>query len=106
MTITSLTEADADTIRIVHLGDSVELLLPENPSTGYLWSIDIAPPEAAAVAASHWSAAGAGVGAAGTREFVITIKEHGKMTLRAKLWREWQGEGSVTQRREFTLQVP
>jgi inhibitor of cysteine peptidase len=101
-----LTEADTDTIRVVQLGESVELRLPENPSTGYRWSIDIAPPEAAAVTASHWSPAGAGVGAAGTREFLITIKEAGKVTLRAKLWREWQGEGSVIQRREFTLQVP
>jgi inhibitor of cysteine peptidase len=105
MTMTSLTEADAGTIVIVKLGGSIELRLPENPSTGYLWSIDILPPGAAAVTASHWNPAGTGAGAAGIRAFAITIKQPGKVTLRAKLWREWQGEGSVTQSREFTLQV-
>ncbi len=106
MAISVLTAADADTVRIARLGESIKLRLPENPSTGYRWSIDVAPPGAAAVAASGWSPVGAGVGAGGTREFVITIKEPGKVTLRAKLWREWQGEGSAIQRREFTLQVP
>jgi inhibitor of cysteine peptidase len=105
MATSSLTEADAGTTRIAQRGE-VELHLQENPSTGYRWSVDIAPPEAATVTASHWSPAGTGAGGAGTREFVITIEKPGTVTLRAKLWREWQGEGSVIQRREFTLQVP
>ena len=106
MATTSLTEADAGTTRTVQLEEKVELHLPENPSTGYRWSINIVPPEAAAVIANDWSPAGPGVGATGTREFIITTKKPGTVMLRAKLWREWQGEGSITQRREFTLQVP
>ncbi len=105
MATSLLTEADANTIMVVQRGESVELRLPENPSTGYRWSIDIAPPDAAALAGSRWLPVGAGVGAAGSREFDIAMKETGKVILRAKLWREWQGEVSVIQRWEFTLQV-
>jgi len=105
MATISLTQADADRIRTLHVGDSVELRLPENPSTGYRWSIDIALADAATLTASRWNAGGSGVGAGGTREFVITVKEPGTVRLHAKLWREWQGEGSAIERREFTLQV-
>ncbi len=101
-----LTEADSNTTRTVPLRESVQVQLSENPSTGYRWSIEIAPPDAATVIASSWRPAGPGVGAAGMREFVIATKEPGTITLRAKLWREWQGEGSVIERRQFTLQVP
>jgi len=106
MPTSSLTQADADTIRVVQLGESLKLYLPENPSTGFRWSIDIAPPEAAAVTASHWSPAGPGVGAAGIREFLITVRKTGTVTLHTKLWREWEGESSVTWRLQFKLHVP
>ena len=105
MATISLTQADADRIRTLHVGDSVELRLPENPSTGYRWSINIALADAATLTASRWNAGGPGVGVGGTREFVITVKEPGMVRLHAKLWREWQGEGSAIERREFTLQV-
>jgi inhibitor of cysteine peptidase len=100
-----LTEADANTVHALQRGSSVELLLRENPSTGYRWSIDCEPAEAAAVISSDWSPAGAGVGGTGTRKFVLLIREPGTLMIRAKLWRHWQGEGSVIERLEFTLQV-
>ena len=74
-----LKETDADTTHDVERGDHVELRLPENPSTGYRWSIDVEPPEAAAIIATHWSPVGAGVGAAGIRAFEISIDESGAM---------------------------
>jgi predicted secreted protein len=105
MAISSLTETDADTIRSAHVGDKVELRLPENPSTGYRWSIDITPSSGATINSSDWDPAGAGLGAIGIRKFIITTNEAGTLTIHAKLWRKWEGENSMTQRREFTLQV-
>jgi inhibitor of cysteine peptidase len=105
MAIVSLTEADANSSRTVGLDQTVTLRLPENPSTGYRWSIEITPPNAAVVSGTRWISAGSGVGASGTREFEIITKQVGTIIIRAKLWREWQGEGSINERREFTLHV-
>jgi len=106
MATVSLTEADTDKTRAVQVGDSVELRLPENPTTGYRWSIDISPAGAATLTASRWNPGGPGIGAAGTREFVIAVRERGAVRMHAKLWREWQGEGSAIERRDFNLQAP
>jgi inhibitor of cysteine peptidase len=100
-----LTEGDTNTVRALKLGSNVELHLRENPSTGYRWSIEVVPAEAATVISTDWSAAGVGVGGAGIRKFVASIRESGTVKLRAKLWRHWEGEESVTKRLEFTFEV-
>lgn len=100
-----LTEADAGSTHAVKRGETVELRLKENPSTGYRWSIDIEPSEAATIVASPSAGAAAGVGAPVSRGFKITATRPGVVNLQAKLWRQWEGEGSVTERFSFALQV-
>ena len=100
-----LTEADSNSVKIVRQGEDVRLSLSESPSTGYRWTLRAEPPDAATIVSTRWTAGGAGVGAAGTREFVISVNEPGTVTLHAKLWREWEGEGSAKKRLAFTLQV-
>jgi predicted secreted protein len=84
------------------------LLQPEGtPSTGYRWAIEISPSCAIGILQSRWAAlAGAGVGAAGKREFTLRIERYGEIPLQAELWRKCQGEGSVAQREEFIRRVP
>ena len=100
-----LTQADAGRVSVVLQGEAVLLRLPETPATGYRWSVAISPPEAGAIEASHWTAFGQTPGAPGTREFTLRVARKGRVTLSAKLWREWAGEASTTERLTFTLEV-
>lgn len=90
----------------VTVGETVLLQLAETPSTGYRWSIEASPRDTIEIIESRWIAPdGGGVGAEGKREFRIRIKAPGEIRLGLKLWREWQGEGSVTQHCEIILRV-
>ena len=100
-----LTEADAGKVSVVLQGEAVLLHLKETPATGYRWSVAISPPEAAAIEASHWTPSGQTPGAPGIREFTLRAATKGKVTLNAKLWREWAGETSTVERLTFTLEV-
>jgi predicted secreted protein len=106
--VTVLTEADANAPRVVAVGETIELRLIENPSTGYAWSVTVDPPAAAAVVADRWTPAGGSgaqpmPGAPGTRDLTIAIKRPGPLGIRAKNWRAWEGDASVTRRLEFRL---
>jgi predicted secreted protein len=103
---TVLTEADANAPRVVAVGETIELRLIENPSTGYSWSVALDPPAAAAIVATRWTPAGGSgaqpmPGASGTRDLTIAIKRPGRFAIRAKNWRVWDGDASVTKRLEF-----
>ena len=100
-----LTEADAGSTRQVKRGETVELRLKENPSTGYRWTIDVEPPGAATIAASSQEPGGSGLGANGVHVFEIAAKGSGAVTLSAKLWRSWEGEGAAVERKSFLLEV-
>ena len=105
MTNLILTDADAGSTHDVRQGQTVELHLRENPSTGYRWSVIIEPGAAASIVGSRFVSASAGVGAGGSIAFEIAASQTGAVELRAKLWREWEGESSVTNRYSFTLRV-
>ncbi len=105
MTTLVLTEADAGSAHDVTRGDRVELRLKENPSTGYRWSVDIEPSEAASIVGSRFVSGGPGVGGGGSVAFEIAANQAGAVELRAKLWRQWEGESSVTKRLSFALRV-
>jgi inhibitor of cysteine peptidase len=102
---TVLTEADARTPIAVRVGDTVDLRLSENPSTGYVWSLAFDPPDAAAVTGSQWTAKGVAIGAPGVRDLSIAIRQAGNLVIRAQNARPWEGEASVTKRLEFRLEA-
>ncbi|MCI4679379.1 protease inhibitor I42 family protein [Rhodoblastus acidophilus] len=96
-----LTEADAGVVRAVAAGETIALRLPENPSTGYVWAIEVDPPSAAAVVADYWTARSGLIGAPGTREFTLAVKRAGPFSIRVKNRRPWEGDASATQRLIF-----
>ncbi|WP_294538621.1 protease inhibitor I42 family protein [uncultured Rhodoblastus sp.] len=103
---TVLTEADAKAPILVRVGETIELRLSENPSTGYAWSVAFDPPDAAAVTYSHWKAQqGGAVGAPGTRDLSIAIRRAGNLVIRANNGRSWEGDASVTKRLEFLIEA-
>jgi inhibitor of cysteine peptidase len=102
---TILTEADTKAPVAVRVGETVDLRLSENPSTGYVWSVAFDPPDAAAVTGSQWMTMDDAIGASGIRYLGIAIRRAGKLVIHAKNWRSWEGEASVTKRLEFRLEA-
>jgi len=108
MAIITLTAEDDGTSVEALPGDEIVVLLPENATTGYRWHVD--RPQGCIVVESDGyqtvspTEGGEAVfGRGGTREFRFRVTGPGTSVLALKLWREWEGERSVTQR--FTVTV-
>lgn len=98
-----LTDADAGKTRAVAVGATVELRLAENPSTGSVWTFDIDPPSAATVTASEWTAQSRLVGAPGMRDVTFRIQQAGRIEIRAREGRPWEGADAAVRRLQFSL---
>jgi predicted secreted protein len=74
---------DGSVIR-ARVGETIEITLPENPTTGFIWHID--HDDGGGLVTSDFKPAGGGVGAGGTRTFRITPRresdEHIVLSLR------------------------
>ena len=102
----TLTEADKGKTIDVPQGTEVLIRLKENPTTGYRWAIDQNDDTVLPLQSSNFSSTpGAAVGAGGTRIFTFTAKQPGTAHLQLKLWREWLGDSSITERYDVTIQV-
>ncbi len=103
---TTLTQADKGKTIDVHSGTQIIIHVQENPTTGYRWAIDqnntaMLPLESSTYATTS----GGGVGSGGTRTFTFTAKQPGTVHLQLKLWRAWQGNSSITQHYDVTINV-
>ena len=78
--------------------------LEEIASTGYRWQVDLTPC-LALISSSSAPHAGGGIGGGGHRQFVMTATTPGAIAVRAKLWRDWEGEPSVIERFEITVRA-
>ena len=73
-----------------HVGDSIELVLPEIATTGFQWVVD-EPGEALAVETSELMPAdGVRPGAAGKRHVVVRVVRPGSTRLSLRLRRSWE----------------
>jgi inhibitor of cysteine peptidase len=82
----------------------VVLELRENPSTGYLWDLQI--DEGLQIVSSVFTRDPAPpdyIGVPGWRRFGLIAATPGAFQVRGKLWQEFAGEGSVTERCVFTI---
>ena len=90
----------------VTLGDTLLLALPENPTTGHLWALDRPEATPAAVLSSEFARPHADrMGAPGVRSLRVKPTQAGTLQLRLKRWRPWEGDPSVVERFELTVQV-
>jgi inhibitor of cysteine peptidase len=102
----TLTEADKGKTVQVHTGDQITLQLDENPSTGYLWAIDKTDNAVLALQHSDYTPTpGGALGSGGTRVFTFIAKNPGTVHLQLKLWRSFEGDSSIIQRYDITIQV-
>src|SRR4051794_8878397 len=80
----------------------IAMHLDENPTTGYRWQVT-ADPSIEFRSDEFVPQADAAIGTGGRRVFTFHVRAAGEFRVRAKLWREWQGESSVIKRCEFLL---
>ena len=99
----SLTEADNERTVDLRVGESVRLILPENATTGYRWSVDHFDREVIDPAGSEPHYAGGAVGSGGQVSFDFKAKKAGSGEVALKYWRHFEGEGSVVKRFRFRL---
>jgi inhibitor of cysteine peptidase len=85
-----LSETDADGPTELAKGDTVELALPESPTTGYHWRWRL--PEALQLVADHVQPPRTSPEQPGCRLLSVTVTAQGKHELRAELARPWESE--------------
>ncbi len=103
----ALTAADSGKTLEVSSGDTLSIQLAENPTTGYRWAIQTSDEPGLKLQNSEFSpqSAGVGVGVGGQRIFTFRAASSGTAHLQLKEWRQWEGDRSILNRFELTVQV-
>jgi inhibitor of cysteine peptidase len=94
---------DGRTIQ-VGVGVRLELRLPDNPSTGYRWSVEV-DSRFVTVEEGVYTQLVHGLGGGGERQWWITTCQAGSTTLRLSRWRPWESEQSAIERFAVTLEI-
>ena len=105
MTMLLPTQRDTDRTLEIHLGDSVQISLPENATTGFRWAIDRYDEEYLEVVATESHYPENALGSGGDVSFVFRAKKVGTGEIVLKNWRHWEGDSSVTNRFRVRLRL-
>jgi inhibitor of cysteine peptidase len=102
----ALTQADHGTSVAVAPGDIIVIRLPENPTTGYQWTVEKVDADTLALQRTEFSPApGAGMGSGSGRTLTFQAQKPGTAHIQRKLWRAWAGDASIRDRYHVTIQV-
>ncbi len=89
-----------------HPGAVIVIELPENPTTGFRWSLrSQVEPVLTAKSDTFERPGKARPGAGGSRRFAFTASARGEASILLWNWRTWEGEGSVEKRYRVTVTV-
>jgi inhibitor of cysteine peptidase len=89
----TLTQNDNGRSIPVPVGAVIHIDLPENPTTGYRWSLRASDKQSMALESENYTPAeSSGVGGGGTRHFLFRAKAPGTATLVLKNMRQWEPE--------------
>jgi inhibitor of cysteine peptidase len=98
----TLTESNDGEVIRVRVKEEIELRLPENPTTGFRWSVvrsdRLVEEPVESGAPQTRPAQPTLIGAGGIRTFRFRPRETGTGRLELKLWREFEGDSSVVRR--------
>ncbi len=72
------------------VGDTITVTLPENPTTGFRWTVSATDAGLLAFTGDDFQAAGAGTGGGGLRTFRFLTKGQGNADLELRLGRSWE----------------
>ena len=101
----TITEAEVTRPLTVSPGDEIVARLPENPSTGFRWHAETVPAGVLGAEADEFAVSAMQPGAAGTRVLSYRARSPGSARIRLKLWRAWEGDGSIIRSYEVAVAV-
>lgn len=99
----SLTEADDGRTVDLRVGETVEVTLSENATSGYRWAIERLDPGIVEVKESKPDYPKDQVGSAGRAPFAFKATKAGSGEVLLKYWRHFEGDASVKQRFRLRL---
>jgi len=104
--VVTLLHTDSSKSIEVQSGDTVVVRLDENPTTGFQWAIDKSNDAILTLQDSDYAPApDSRVGGGGQRVFTFKAQKAGAVDLQLKLWRQWEGDQSITDRFVVILQI-
>ena len=77
----------------VRVGDDVMVTLPENPSTGFRWTLSTSGDDVLALESDAYSASGVTPGKPGTRAFQLRAAAPGTVEIQLRRRRRWETAG-------------
>lgn len=102
----TLTQADKGNTVTLKRDEVVDIVLTENPSTGFRWIVAQDGDESLELLSSHYiPPTDPGIGGAGQHFWEFKAKEAGEARLLFKHMREWEGDKSVVEQLEFNIRV-
>jgi inhibitor of cysteine peptidase len=104
-TMVSLAEKDNGRTIDVRPGETVQVTLPENATTGYRWAIDHYDQDSIEAVSTEPHYPAKAVGSGGEVAFSFKAKKNGNGEIALKHWRQWEGDASVTARFRVQLHV-
>ena len=106
MYVLKLSRKDNGKLIELRQGDVIIVNLRETPTTGYRWTVDNIDEKILELQSDDFRIAPkAGIGGSGTRTFSFRAIAVGSVNLKLKLWREWAGDASITERYSLTIEI-
>ena len=105
MTMLLKFEKDNDETAEMRLDETVQIILRENATTGYRWTIDRYDKEFIEALATEPRYATNATGSGGEVAFIFKAKKIGTGEIALKHWRHWEGDSSVSSRFRLRLCV-
>lgn len=104
--VVTLTQADNGKTVTIRPDEIVEIMLTENPSTGFRWSLVRDNDENLDLLTSDYiPPTGPGVGGAGQHVWKFKAKEPGEARMVLRRGRAWEGDKSTVEQVELTIRV-
>lgn len=101
----AIKEEDTGRTISVKVSEPFAVQLEENPTTGYVWEIEECGDALELMESSFERPQYVSDGAGGKRIFKFIASKEGDNRLKFKLYREWEGQGSIVKRCVFSLKV-
>lgn len=100
-----LTEENDNTTVTARIGDTIEVSLSENPSTGYRWEVAALDSSVVSAGESRFSPPAGGIGAGGTRHMAFRVRDAGVGRVELVLRRSWEPVDAAIQRWSVTVEA-
>lgn len=89
-------------------GDHLEIILEENPTTGYSWALDAYDTDVLKLEKDAYTASStseSAVGSGGTHSFDFIGQKEGKTTLIFRYYRSWENKDTALEVKEYVVSV-